>query len=59
MSSAFICGCAATMLTPDERALFAETRPWGLILFRRNIASPQCFDLLTHTVDFLLHPVCL
>ena len=31
MSSAFICGCAATMLTPDERALFAEARPWGLI----------------------------
>ena len=41
MSSAFICGCAATMLTPDERALFAEARPWGLILFRRNIAGPQ------------------
>jgi beta-N-acetylhexosaminidase len=41
MSSAFICGCAATVLTPDERALFADARPWGLILFKRNIASPQ------------------
>jgi beta-N-acetylhexosaminidase len=41
MSSAFICGCAATVLTPDERAFFAEARPWGLILFQRNIASPQ------------------
>lgn len=41
MSSAFICGCAATMLTPDERAFFTDVRPWGLILFQRNIASAQ------------------
>jgi beta-N-acetylhexosaminidase len=41
MSSAFICGCAATVLTSDEQALFADARPWGLILFQRNIASPQ------------------
>ena len=41
MSSAFICGCAATMLTPDERAFFTDVRPWGLILFQRNITSAQ------------------
>src|SRR6188474_515414 len=41
MSSAFICGCAATMLTPDERAFFTDVRPWGLFLFQRNIASAQ------------------
>src|SRR5262245_33879531 len=41
MSSAFICGCAAATLTTDERALFADARPWGLILFQRNIANPQ------------------
>jgi beta-N-acetylhexosaminidase len=41
MSSAFICGCAATVLTSDEQALFADARPWGLILFQRNIVSPQ------------------
>jgi beta-N-acetylhexosaminidase len=41
MSSAFICGCAATVLTADEQALFADARPWGLILFQRNIVSPQ------------------
>jgi beta-N-acetylhexosaminidase len=47
MSSAFICGCAATVLTSDERALFADARPWGLILFQRNIASlPQVQDLV-------------
>ncbi|MDH7795648.1 MULTISPECIES: beta-N-acetylhexosaminidase [unclassified Beijerinckia] len=34
---AFICGCAGTELTVDERALFAKTRPWGLILFKRNV----------------------
>jgi beta-N-acetylhexosaminidase len=41
MSSAFICGCAATVLTSDEQALFADARPWGLILFQRNIVNPQ------------------
>jgi beta-N-acetylhexosaminidase len=33
---AFISGCAGTALTDDERALFAEARPCGLILFARN-----------------------
>src|SRR4051812_3451904 len=56
MSSAFICGCAATMLTPDERALFAEARPWGLILFRRNIASPrQVRNLIASFRDVVGH----
>jgi len=41
MSSAFICGCAATMLTSDEQALFADARPWGLILFQCNIVNPE------------------
>jgi beta-N-acetylhexosaminidase len=37
---AFISGCAGTVLTADECALFAETRPCGLILFARNVDSP-------------------
>lgn len=37
---AFITGCAATSLTPDETAFLKEAAPWGLILFRRNIESP-------------------
>jgi beta-N-acetylhexosaminidase len=37
---AFISGCAGTALTADERALFAEARPCGLILFARNVESP-------------------
>ena len=38
---AFISGCAGTTLTDDERAFFADERPWGLILFGRNVESPQ------------------
>jgi beta-N-acetylhexosaminidase len=36
---AFISGCAGTALSDDERALFAEARPCGLILFARNCQS--------------------
>jgi beta-N-acetylhexosaminidase len=37
---AFISGCVGTALTADERALFADARPCGLILFARNVESP-------------------
>jgi len=36
---AFISSCAGTALTDDERSLFAEARPCGLILFARNCQS--------------------
>ncbi len=29
------------MLTEEERAFFADARPWGFILFRRNVDSPD------------------
>ncbi len=35
-----IFACASTALTPDERKLFAQANPFGLILFKRNIDSP-------------------
>ncbi|WP_339913675.1 beta-N-acetylhexosaminidase [uncultured Brevundimonas sp.] len=41
MSSAAIYGCSGHRLTAAERAFFAEVRPWGFILFRRNIDSPD------------------
>ncbi|WAC60963.1 beta-N-acetylhexosaminidase [Brevundimonas sp. SL130] len=47
MTSAAIYGCAGHRLTEDERAFFAETRPWGFILFRRNIDSPEQVRALT------------
>src|SRR5690606_1554683 len=39
--AACILGCAGPVLTAKERAFFAETRPWGFILFRRNIETPD------------------
>ena len=38
---AFIAGCAAPDLMEDERRFFAESQPWGLILFKRNVATPE------------------
>lgn len=47
MTSAAIYGCAGHRLTEDERAFFAEARPWGFILFRRNIETPEQLRALT------------
>jgi beta-N-acetylhexosaminidase len=38
---AFITGCAGKTLTQDEIAFLREAEPWGLILFRRNVESPE------------------
>ena len=37
MTRAFITGTSGPTLTSDERAFIAAERPWGFILFRRNI----------------------
>ena len=34
---AFITGLSGAKLTDDERAFLREARPWGLILFKRNV----------------------
>ena len=47
MVRAFVCGCAGLELDPLERAFLAETQPWGLILFRRNVSSPEQLQGLT------------
>ena len=47
MRSAVIYGCSGHRLTPEERAFFADTRPWGFILFRRNVDSPEQVLALT------------
>ncbi|MEO6339331.1 MAG: beta-N-acetylhexosaminidase [Caulobacteraceae bacterium] len=36
---ACILGCAGLTLSDEERAFFADARPWGFILFARNIAT--------------------
>lgn len=47
MTSAALYGCSGHRLTEDERAFFAEARPWGFILFRRNIDTPDQVRALT------------
>ncbi len=37
---AAIYGCAGTGITEGERHFFREAKPWGFILFARNIADP-------------------
>jgi beta-N-acetylhexosaminidase len=39
-AKAFICGCKGLSLEAHERELIARHRPWGLILFKRNIGDP-------------------
>jgi beta-N-acetylhexosaminidase len=39
--SATILGVAGTELTPDEAALLGQARPFGFILFARNIDTPD------------------
>ena len=47
MTLACVFGCAATTLSPEEAAFFREARPWGFILFRRNVESPGQVRALT------------
>ena len=44
---ALILGCAGLTLGPDEIAFLTQTQPWGLILFRRNIANRAQVSALT------------
>lgn len=41
MRSAFITGLSGHVLTPDERAFLAQTRPAGVIIFARNVDEPD------------------
>jgi beta-N-acetylhexosaminidase len=44
---AFITGVAGSVLTDEERAFLRDAEPWGLIVFRRNITSPDALRRLT------------
>jgi beta-N-acetylhexosaminidase len=44
---AAIFGCAGPRLDPEEAAFFRAVRPWGFILFRRNVESPDQVRALT------------
>ncbi len=38
---AAIFGCAGPRLGPEEAAFFRDVRPWGFILFKRNVETPD------------------
>ena len=44
---AFISGLSGPVLTEAERAFFREADPWGFILFRRNVDTPEQVSRLT------------
>jgi beta-N-acetylhexosaminidase len=46
----FIVGCSGPTVTPDERAFFGDARPWGFILFKRNIETPEQVRALTEAL---------
>ena len=51
---AFITGISDLTLTADERAFLREARPWGLILFKRNIQDKdQVSDLIAEALHEL------
>ncbi len=45
--SAAIYGCSGLRLTVEEKAFFSDVRPWGFIVFRRNVDSPEQMRALT------------
>ncbi len=49
-SRAFICGLSGTALSEDEAAFLREARPWGVILFARNVENPQQIGALCAAV---------
>jgi beta-N-acetylhexosaminidase len=57
MTTACILGCAGPRLSDEERAFFRNARPWGFILFRRNIENPDQVRALTEALRACLgHP---
>src|SRR5450631_1951414 len=38
---AFIIGLSGTALTTNERSFLREADPWGLIVFKRNVETPD------------------
>ena len=47
MISAAIYGCEGPVLGEEERRFFRDVRPWGFILFRRNVETPDQVRALT------------
>lgn len=57
LSRALILGCSGLTLTADEIAFYRDARPWGFILFGRNIGEPsQIADLVAALRDCVGRP---
>ncbi len=41
MTGAFVTGCSGLRLTQDEKKFIRDSQPWGLIVFRRNVDTPD------------------
>ena len=50
MARAFICGLAGASLATEEISFLREARPWGVILFRRNVESRVQLRALTEAL---------
>ena len=50
MTRAFVCGCLGTALDADERAFLKDADPIGVILFKRNIGTPDEVLALTSEI---------
>lgn len=50
MRTRVIFGCSGPVLTAEEKAFFQDVRPWGFILFARNIEDPQQVKALTRAM---------
>ncbi len=48
-SRAFITGLAGLTVSASERAFLREASPWGLIIFKRNVSTPQQVSELTRS----------
>jgi beta-N-acetylhexosaminidase len=46
---AFITGLAGLTISAKERAFLRETSPWGLIIFKRNVSTPEQLAELTRS----------
>jgi beta-N-acetylhexosaminidase len=56
-SRAFITGVSGLELGADERAFIRDERPWGFILFKRNIDTPtQVSSLVRELRDAICNP---
>src|SRR5512141_433476 len=46
---AFITGLAGLEVSANERAFLREAQPWGLIIFKRNVNTPEQVTELTQS----------